>query len=493
MIIAGCAQQQQGKYVTTPATPAPATAPAQPAAPAMNGKVTGYFPSGKVEGSGIALEKDAPAEVLAGQPYEYTIKAINLTDATLENVKVTDKVSGNFASTDSDPKASSMDGGVATWNLGTLAPKETKTITIKGSSADEGTVTTCGTVTYNPVICEDIKVVKANIQLTKTEPADVTICDPIPVDLAVKNSGSSALTGVQITDTLPAGMTSDGKSTLTFDIGNLAPGETKAVKYTANATVTGKLDNTAKATSTQGVTADAAASTTVHQAVLAVTCKSPEQQYRGRNFDTCYTIVNNGDAAAPNSKFDVIIPAGLTATSATAGGVISAGGISWDLGSLDPKASKDVCATFTTTNAGSYTLAGTVKGGCASNATTSCTTRVVGISAILLEKSDDPDPVAIGDTTTYTVKVTNQGSADDSNVQVVVTIADELVPISTTEGTIAGQTVTLPVVPKLGAKEAVTYKIVAKGVKAGDGHTRFTLSSDVLRSPINAEESTTVY
>jgi uncharacterized repeat protein (TIGR01451 family) len=122
-----------------------------------------------------------------------------------------------------------------------------------------------------------------------------------------------------------------------------------------------------------------------------------------------------------------------------------------------------------------------------------CETKVIGIAAILLEKADDPDPVAIGTTTTYTVKVTNQGTADDSNVQVVVNIAPELVPVSSSEGVIEGNTVTLPVVPKLAAKQAVTYKIIAKGVSAGDGHTKFNLSSDVLKSPIFAEESTTVY
>ena len=125
--------------------------------------------------------------------------------------------------------------------------------------------------------------------------------------------------------------------------------------------------------------------------------------------------------------------------------------------------------------------------------TSACETEVFGIAAILLEKADDPDPVAVGDTTTYTVKVTNQGTADDANVQIVVTIAPELAPTSSAEGTIEGQTVTLPLIPKLAAKDSVTYKIVAKGVNAGDGHTKFTLSSDVLKSPISAEESTTVY
>ena len=486
-LLAGCAQQQQqGKYKAAPAS---TTA----AAPMKSGSTSAYFPSGKAEGSGLLLEKSAPAEVLAGQPYTYSYKVSNLTDATLENVVVSDRVSSDFAPTDSDPKATTAGNGAATWNLGTLGPKESKTITVNGSSPDEGIVTTCGSATYNPIACQDIHVVKANIALTKTEPADETICDPIPVTLDVKNTGSSALTGVQIADTLPAGMTSDGKSALTFDIGNLAPGESKEVKYNATASATGKLVNTAKVTSTQGVTADATATTTVHQPVLAVTCKAPDQQYIGRKFDVCYTVANSGDAPAAGSTLAVTVPAGLTVAGTTGNGTVKDSTITYDLGSIDAGASQNVCATFVTGTAGSYEFAGTTKGACAAAASTSCGTKVVGISAILLEKADDPDPVAVGDTTTYTVKVTNQGSADDSNVHVVVTIAPELVPVSTSEGTIDGQTVTLPKVPTLASKQAVTYKIVAKGVTAGDGHTKFTLSSDVLKSPISAEESTTVY
>jgi len=480
LLLAGCAQQQQQhKYKAVPATAA------------KTGTAMAYFPSGKAEGSGLLLEKMAPAEVLAGQPYQYSYKVSNLTDGSLENVQVTDRVSSNFAATDSMPKAASMSGGMATWSLGTLGPKESKTITVNGSSAEEGVVNTCGWATYNPVACQDIRVVKANIALTKTEPADGLLCDPIPVVITVKNTGSSALTGVQIADSLPAGMTSDGKSSLTFDVGNLAPGESRDFKYNATAANAGKFDNTAKVTTTQGVTAEATASTTVHQPVLMIACKAADQQFWGRKFDVCYTVSNTGDAPAAGSTLTVAVPAGLTVSSTS--GQVKDGNIMFDLGSIAAGGSQNVCATFVSAAAGSFQFNGTAKGVCAAPVSTSCSTKIVGLSAILLEKADDPDPVAVGDTTTYTVKVTNQGNATDHNVQVVVVIAPELVPVSADGATIDGQTVTFPVVAELPAKGVVGYKIVAKGVKAGDGHTLFKLSSDVLKSPISAEESTTVY
>jgi len=488
-LLAGCAQQQQqGKY-TAPA----ATASSAAAMPAKTGSSSAYFPSGKADGSALLLEKSAPAEVLAGQPYEYSYKISNLTDATLENVTVNDRVGSNFTATDSDPKATTSTGGNASWSLGTLGPKETKTITVKGSSAEEGVVTTCGYATYNPVACQDIHVVKANIELTKSEPADELICDPIPVTITVKNTGTSKLTGVKVSDTLPAGMTSDSKSELAFDAGTLAPGESKEFKYNAAASATGKLVNAAKATSDQGVSAEASASTTVHQPVLAISCKATEQQFMGRKFDVCYTVSNTGDAPAAGTKLEVTIPAGLTVASTTGNGTVTGSKVTWDLGAVDAANPQNVCVTLSGTSGGSYDFAATAKGACAAPASTTCSTKIVGIPAILLEKSDDPDPVAVGDTTTYTVKVTNQGSADDHNVQVIVEIAPELAPVSSSEGSISGQTVTLPVVETLGPKQAVTYKIVAKGVTAGDGHTVFKLTSDVLKSQITAEESTHVY
>ena len=76
---------------------------------------------------------------------------------------VNDRVGSDFAATDSNPKAASMAGGNASWNLGRLGPKEAKTITVSGSSPDEGVVTTCGSATFNPIVCQDIHIVKANI------------------------------------------------------------------------------------------------------------------------------------------------------------------------------------------------------------------------------------------------------------------------------------------------------------------------------------------
>ena len=511
LLLTGCAQHQsQARYEPAPAvTPAPAPAPAPAAKPESFGPshstfeengvrwVRGSmaFPTGLRESSGLLLEKTVPAQVLAGQKFDYSYKVSNLTDHPIQMVIVNDRVSPNFSRAEAEPAATEVRDGVATWQLGNLGPKESRTIRIKGASAEEGAVSTCGWATYRPLLCEDIKVVKANIQLVKKAPAEVVICDPIPMVLTVKNTGSSALTGVKISDPLPAGLTSEGKSSLSFEAGNLAPGESKEYKFNATAARPGEYVNRATVASAQGVSAEATTTTRVREPVLAVACAAPEQRYMGRPFEVNFTVSSKGDAASAGTVLEVAVPAGLTAKSAAEGGKVSESKVVWELGSLGVDATRSLAATFVGPKAGNYTFTASAKGACAKPVSSSCQTRVVGVPAILLEKADDPDPVSTtGETTTYTVKITNQGTSDDNNVKMVVRIAPELVPVSATgNGSISGQTVTFPVVPRLAPKEAVTYKIVARGVKAGDGRTRFELTSDMLTSPVIAEESTHVY
>lgn len=226
---------------------------------------------------------------------------------------------------------------------------------------------------------------------------------------------------------------------------------------------------------------------------LVVDCSLPAKVPVGRPFKFCVTIKNTGTAAAPRTALALVSSGDTSAAMVTPNGNSPLTSLNWEIEPLAPAASRQFCATLVGGQAGHVTFQTTANSGANSVTQSSCDTVIFGIPAILLEKADNPDPVSVGANTTYTVKVTNQGTADDENVQVVVTIAPQLKPVGSSEGTIDGQIVTLPVVPTLAPKEVVTYTITAQGVSPGDGHTKFSLTSAMLPASITAEESTTVY
>lgn len=499
----------------TRATPAPAPAPTRssggygPSHTTFEEGGSKYvrgsmaFPTGLRESSGLLLEKVVPAEVLAGKPFSYEYRVINLTDYHLSQVVVTDKVTDNFTASDAAPRADSVSGGVATWKIDHLAPRETKTIKVTGSASSEGTVTTCGWATYLPILCEPIKVVKPAIELVKTMPAQVTQCDPIPVKLVVKNSGTSALTGVKVTDTLPSGLSSDVATT--FDAGTLAPGQSKEFTFNAKAARTGSFTNPAKATSTQGVEATAQASVKVVKPALEIACITPGlkegplgtkyTEFIGRPFEVCWEVKNTGDAPAANTVIELPVPSGLTFRSATDGGTATGGNLVWNVGTLAPGASKKVCATFAGATGGDYAFKASAKGVCAEPASTSCGVFIQGVNAILVEVVDDPDPIQVGEETTYTIRVTNQGGGLPLlDVAVKAAFPAEIDPgVASNGGTVAGKAVSWAPVPSLAVKQTITYTVKGKGLKAGDARLQVEVTTRARQNPITELESTTVY
>ena len=121
---------------------------------------------------------------------------------------------------------------------------------------------------------------------------------------------------------------------------------------------------------------------------------------------------------------------------------------------------------------------------------------VKGIPAILLECVDVSDPIEIGSKETYVITVTNQGTAADTNVVIKCTLPVEQEYISSTADTkvtVDGKVVTFAPLKKLAPKAKAVYRIVTKGVKAGDSRFKVSLTSDQMTSPAEETESTRIF
>ena len=447
----------------------------------------------------IAIKKTAPATAVLGQTFMYTIRVSNPAKVAANNVVVTDPLPDGIAYVSSSPKAT-VAGQKLTWSLGTLGAGAGASISVTVKGTKTGTFENCADVTADDGLkgrsCATTRITNPALALSKSAPAEALLCDTIPYSITVKNTGDAPATHVRIVDKFPAGLTMlDGRDRAEFDIGTLAPGESKVGKVTVKAAKVGTYTNTAEATADGGLKATATARTVVRVPVLVLTKTAPKTRFVGRPARFTITVANNGDAPAKNTVLVDTIPAGTQFVTASAGGRMAGGKVTWQLGTLNPKDTATVSVTVKPTAQGQIRNSATATAYC-TKASDQAMTVVKGIPAILLECVDIEDPIEVGSRETYVITVTNQGSADGTNIVIQCTLPAEQEYVSATGPTRVvskGKAVTFAPLGSLAAKAKVVYRVVTKGLKAGDTRFKVALTSDQMSSPAEETESTHIY
>ncbi len=501
--------------VVAPEVVAPSVEPLQPVKtglrPPSTGKVTALGHISVDESGGhvlsftyprpdfgiLQIDKTMPEEVRLNTPFSYTIKVTNLTETMLTSISVTETVSKDFEFKASEPTAQTENNKL-TWEIESLGPRASKSIRITGAATSSKPLEQSTAITHTIRDSAVVKVVEPTLELKKLAPAEALLCEPIQVDFVVTNTGTGAAQNVQIVDNLPAGMqTADGKGKIILEAGTLAAGESRRFSVKLRANRIGTYASKAIATSALGLKAESESTTTnVRQPILTIAKTGPKRQYLGRPVAYEITVFNKGDGPAQNTVVEDIIPPGVTGIEATTGAQFSGAKLIWELGTLEPNTSKKVKVTYTPAKEGDLMASATATASCAEPVTDSAKTTITGIAAARLEVMDLDDPVEVGGMTTYTITVSNEGSASDGNIRIVCTLDDKLQYVSSagaTAGSLMGKTVSFAPLRTLEPKTKATWRVVVKGVQDGDVRFKVTMHTDQIALPVEAMEVTHFY
>ncbi len=447
----------------------------------------------------VQLDKTMPKEVGLNKPFSYSMRISNLTNATLNDIIVTEELPDSFKFLSANPTAQQDDDRLLFWEIATLGPKAVTQISVSGMATHIDAMQHCTTV-VTPVIpaCTTVQVIQPELKLTRTAPTEVLVCDPIQVRYVVTNSGTGYVPNVKITETLPSGLrTTGGKTQIVLDAGTLMAGQSQQFSAELRATKIGEYIGKASAVSTTGLRAESATTTTVaNQPILAVQKTGPERQYIGRPVTYQITVTNKSRVAARNTVIEDMIPQGVNAVRGTAGAKLLGPKLVWELGTLEPGASETVKISFTPTKSGTLINSATASAYCAEAVTSTVRTAVTGIPAILMEVADVEDPVRVGERGTYVIRVKNQGSAPATNIRIACVLEDYVRYVSSagaTSGTIEGQNVRFLPLRTLAPQAEVAWRVVVEAVRPGDMRFKVVLNMDELTRPVEETESTHLY
>src|SRR5207247_278360 len=288
------------------------------------------------------------------------------------------------------------------------------------------------------------------LTISKADASDpVNAGSNITYTLSYSNTGNANASGVVITDTVPGntsfvsatGGGSVSAGVVTWTIGALNAGASGSVQMVvqvasplANGTVITNATFSVDSNETTPVAGVAITTTVTSSPVLTISkTDAPDPVPAGNNITYTISFSNSGNANATGVVITDTVPANTSFVSATAGGTLAAGVVTWNVGALAAGGSGTVqlVVSINTPIANNTTITNaTYAIDCNETAPTSgaaITTTVLSDPRFNLTKVDAPDPVGAGSNITYTIGYQNVGTNNATGV----VIADAL-PANTT-------------------------------------------------------------
>lgn len=441
----------------------------------------------------VHLEKRVPQKVALGE--EYLIELDVSAKTELADVRITDAIPEGAQYVDSNPRAT-VNGRMPSWTFAAMQSGEVKNIKIRARAQREGELIGCATLAAIPRGCLSTFVGKAEIAITKTGPARARLGDVIEYEITVSNPGTAIASDVVVKDNVPDGLSHEsGSRVVTHEIGELDPEQSRVITIELKVDKRGRFCNTAVVETTNAGHNNAEACTVIVQPLLEITKTATPEAYIGKKARYNITVRNPGDV----DLTDVVI----TDTAPPETSIFSAKGATttvdeavWRVPVLKAGMQQNLELLLTSDTLGTRCNHVEVTSSEDLSDTAEACTLWKGYPALLLEVIDTEDPLLIGESTQYIIRITNQGSGDDTNVTIVAGYPREITPTAAggaTAGRVAGKVVWFSPYARLTPKEMIEFTIDAKAAVKGDSRLLVKMNSDLLKTPVTEEESTQVH
>lgn len=477
--------------VTIPATPASySQQPVSLSKPVMEHNGEKVTPE-------VSLQWKAVGQINVGQQATCQLLVKNEGSSKVSNVVVDAQFPATVRLLNTVPEPQISESGVA-WTFEELAPGATESIEVQFIASERGPLTTDAQVRFTGHSSDSMMVYEPLLKLAIQGPERVTLGDPSPYSVTITNPGTGVAENVRIEAILPEGLEHGKGDRLILDIGSLNPQESRTLRLALTATKGGAQAMEVVATASGSLRQVSGASVQVDAPSLMVELDGPGLRYKGRNASYVANVTNTGAIATSNVRLMQAIPQGFTFVSANRGASYDAQTriLSWFVGRLEPGASTQMTIKLKADKLGEFThfLRATSEHGTRSDA--QLATRVEGTPSLVLTIADLDDPVEVGVETAYEIELTNEGTAEATNVGLSCDLPSGVV-FSKGEGPTSYLTeqdlVVFKPIAKIAPGQTMTYRVFVKGNASGQLRFRARLSSDSTPEPLTSEELTRFY
>ncbi|MEL7497531.1 MAG: hypothetical protein AAFN77_07970 [Planctomycetota bacterium] len=447
----------------------------------------------------ISLQKLSPREVQVNQTAEFQIVVKNVGRTSVDDVKIFDRVPDGTRFEGATPNPTDSAQGQLRWDLGTLKPGAEKRISLQLKPTRTGEIGSVAQYTFAAKSSVRTRVTQPKLEITHQTKPVALIGDDVIINVTIKNNGDGPARNVLIQEDIPKQLEFSNRfREIEYEVGTLAPGQSKSTRLALKAKEAGRLTNTIVATADGGWQAKHDLNMEVVAPKLKLRTDGATRRYLGRNVTHDFQISNGGTAPATNVEIIAKLPSGVRFVSANNQGTYkpSTHSVYWSLARLDQGADAGVELKTTPIAIGNHPIKVETFADLGLRDQAEQPLSIEHLVDVFFDIDDVVDPIEIGSETQYRLKIVNQGSKTATNIQIQVAFPNGLKPKSVSgplTHNISGQQIQFQPIASLKPGESVALTVSGQGTAEGDHRIAVKLQSDDRPTPVVKEESTRVY
>lgn len=446
----------------------------------------------------VWIRKIAPDEVQVGKPATFAIVVRNAGGVPAHGVEIRDVIPEGTRYIDSTPAAEVGANGDLVWRLGTLSPDDEETVELNLMPTEEGEIGSVATVRLQAECAARTIATRPQLAVDVEAINRVLIGEDVDLVIRVANTGSGIATGVVLEADLPDELEHPAGHQLEYEIGDLAPNQSRDLTLTVTSANPGRVQPQIVARADGDVEDVFPLDMEILSPALQVAIEGPRRRFLEREAKYTLAIGNPGTAPAEDVELIAKLPVGLQFVEADHFGEFDEATrtVIWSLEELPSGDEGVVALTALPVDSGPQVIQVEATSRLGLEAVAEHAVSVEGVPAILFEVVDLADPIEAGSETTYEIRVVNQGTKAASNVRVLVALPGQMEPVAA-EGpsrhAVQGTRIVFDPLPRLAPKADTTFRVRARGTAPGDLRVNVQVMTDDIDQPITKEESTRVY
>jgi uncharacterized repeat protein (TIGR01451 family) len=447
----------------------------------------------------VELRQSMPSEVRFGQPVGVDLVVVNNGSVMVDKVIVTQDMPKGVDLLSASPMPA-RSGDTLIWSLGEMEPRQSRSIKLKlglrmGEAEPE--LKCNARVKYESSVASVAKVYQPKLVVETTSPLNGVVNGKVKLEIKITNTGNTAAKSVLLRAPLPPELAHQFGPDLENDLGRLEPGESRLVPLTMTGVKPGKSVSRIMISTEGAQPVEKVVPVEILQVQLGLAAKSPKTRFLHRPNEYAFTVTNKGAAEASEARLTAALPKGVSFVHASDAGQYDATKheVVWAVGNVKPGETREITMTGVATELGDQECKALLSANGIQHEA-AARTMVQGVAAMQMEVIETVDPLEVGGTTIYSIKLVNQGSAVQTGIELSCICPPELQPLDTrapTKHRIEGQKVIFEKVATLEPRDELVFKVKCKALKPGDARFKVEAVSDQQKKPLVKEEATRAF